>query len=1040
MTLDDLLAEKRWVRALAARLAPDASAADDLEQETWLAAMRSPPPRAGSPRAWLGTVVRNLARTAHRRSERRGRHEAFAAPSGPAASAGDVVAEAELHARLIRAVLELDEPYRSVVLLRFFRGLGPAEIAAQQGAPVETVKTRVKRAIERLRERMGAELGDDRDAWALLVFGVRESVGKVPQTVPTLSSAAAVGGGLAMAAGTKIAVAAVVLVAGAAWWVVPRDGGTPERSENTVSKAAAPVAPPRAGVAVREPRVRTAPLAEDAKPATDVAAKPPPDGDVVHGRVIDDETEKPVAKVTVSLVWEMVPRTGKEPSSVTGDDGTFRVPGAKDGQFGDLLLQAGGYAETIVDAPWIGAGTTLAKFDAGDVRIYRGRRVSGRVLAADGRTPARIALSKIGGGSGTMWFSMAKEYGRAGDDGRFDLERVPPSPYTPYTLMAASPDGVGWARLPAIAGKADVKDVEVRPRPTGSVTVTVQDESGTPQANARVFASPRFEPLGPRSYGEPNGHSVWLPGESAFAAIFGATTDAAGVARLTKLPIGDDGAAYDFIVHGRGVAWQDHVVVAAGEEKAITIVVTAPKLRALVAGVRVVDGDGKPVEGATVTVVSGPRDAKATTDADGVAVVERTQGEPTAGVLGWFDVVKEGFAKQNVGVRRVADDGSPLPTVTLVRPAPIEGRVVDQDGKPVVGCSVSLMRDGVALGSPTTGADGKFAFPDAVAGEWTLRYLSPKPWDEWAYDERMSAVRGGDCDVVVVLRRLPAGKATLVATIVDADTGAPLTADDAMLAPAANAAEPCRIPDATMGLGEGTITFPRLRPGRYRLWLKVPGRVPAVADVEVRDGQTDVAARVAVGHGGTLRGSIDVGGTAAPMLPGIGLRLADDWTSPQWATYHTEKMWGAETVKPDGTFVFSGVTPARYRFESSYEGFIYESAAVDVPSGGEATVVVTVTQAGQVSFGLRAASPSDTIQYDVSQDGGAWQCVMRFGGEKGKTPTFAATLRPGRYRWRVMFPAQNYVGALMAAENAEGDVTVVAGETAVVEVPVVAKR
>jgi hypothetical protein len=39
-----------------------------------------------------------------------------------------------------------------------------------------------------------------------------------------------------------------------------------------------------------------------------------------------------------------------------------------------------------------------------------------------------------------------------------------------------------------------------------------------------------------------------------------------------------------------------------------------------------------------------------------------------------------------------------------------------------------------------------------------------------------------------------------------------------------------------------------------------------------------------------------------------------------------------------------------------------------------------------------------------------------------------------------MFPAQNYVGALMAAENAEGDVTVVAGETAVVEVPVVAKR
>ncbi len=38
----------------------DETLVDDLEQQTWLAALRRPP-RTRSPRAWLGAVVRNLA-------------------------------------------------------------------------------------------------------------------------------------------------------------------------------------------------------------------------------------------------------------------------------------------------------------------------------------------------------------------------------------------------------------------------------------------------------------------------------------------------------------------------------------------------------------------------------------------------------------------------------------------------------------------------------------------------------------------------------------------------------------------------------------------------------------------------------------------------------------------------------------------------------------------------------------------------------------------------------------------------------------------
>src|SRR5687768_16982825 len=90
-TIDDLLTHRRWVRTLALRLTSDESAADDLEQEAWLAALRATPPAAGSARAWFGAVVRNLARNTRRGAGRRGRRETVAAAPAraPAASPED---------------------------------------------------------------------------------------------------------------------------------------------------------------------------------------------------------------------------------------------------------------------------------------------------------------------------------------------------------------------------------------------------------------------------------------------------------------------------------------------------------------------------------------------------------------------------------------------------------------------------------------------------------------------------------------------------------------------------------------------------------------------------------------------------------------------------------------------------------------------------------------------------------------------------------------------------------------------------------------
>jgi RNA polymerase sigma factor (sigma-70 family) len=57
----------------------------------------------------------------------------------------------EREAAIRAAVARLDEPYREVVALRFFAELSLAEIAASSGRPIGTVKTHLRRGLQRLR-------------------------------------------------------------------------------------------------------------------------------------------------------------------------------------------------------------------------------------------------------------------------------------------------------------------------------------------------------------------------------------------------------------------------------------------------------------------------------------------------------------------------------------------------------------------------------------------------------------------------------------------------------------------------------------------------------------------------------------------------------------------------------------------------------------------------------------------------------------------------------------------------------------------------
>src|SRR5882672_3649066 len=131
--LDSLLAHAGWVRALSKSLVTDPNAADDLVQETWVAALEHPP-REGRPlNRWLAAVLRNFAREERRTRLHRVDRERRSAHPEATPSAHDAVASALLQQSLIEAVLALDEPYRDAIIWRYFEALPPREIARRQG-------------------------------------------------------------------------------------------------------------------------------------------------------------------------------------------------------------------------------------------------------------------------------------------------------------------------------------------------------------------------------------------------------------------------------------------------------------------------------------------------------------------------------------------------------------------------------------------------------------------------------------------------------------------------------------------------------------------------------------------------------------------------------------------------------------------------------------------------------------------------------------------------------------------------------------------
>ncbi|MEM8713848.1 MAG: sigma-70 family RNA polymerase sigma factor [Planctomycetota bacterium] len=215
----ELLEHQAFVRRLAMDLVGED--ADDLVQDVWRRTLERPPHHGGQLRAWLARVTRNLAANQWRdEARRRARDEERVAEYS---KGEEVEARLELRKEIVEALEMLNPCYRRTILLRYFEGFPPSEIAARENLPVSTIKKRLRRALEQLRDALDRRHANDRTTWTVALAAMTTTWDSAARLDPVVA------GGIAMGAMTKVA-GCVVVAAACAVFVTRTPHHEPSRS------------------------------------------------------------------------------------------------------------------------------------------------------------------------------------------------------------------------------------------------------------------------------------------------------------------------------------------------------------------------------------------------------------------------------------------------------------------------------------------------------------------------------------------------------------------------------------------------------------------------------------------------------------------------------------------------------------------------------------------------------------------------------------------------------------------------------------------
>jgi RNA polymerase sigma factor (sigma-70 family) len=474
VTPDVVMRELAGLHALARSLVHGDADADDLIQDTAIAALTHPPDEDRAVRPWLATVLRNRWRMDRRgRARRQVREQAVGLALADAvqdADAPEAIDRARTLERLASALVALDEPCRDVVIRRYFDGETSADIARSLGIPAGTVRWRLKTGLERLR----AALDKSTPRWQRALM-----------PLPMLKGAA-----LVKAKTTVISLVVLLLLLGGGIvaFVMQRGGGTPQPAQTAAQPGAK-----TPGVHVTQlPNGSAAPpLRADRLPGQGRVAVEPvvAEGGVLSGRVINWSTGEGVAAAELTFT------TGSGVTTVrAGKDGEFELAPPKPGRFSLATIIAPGflpYAPELQHSPVhiaLGAkqavrGLTLFLFPALD---YSGTVVDDKGAPVSG---AKVKLADPPAGEQTLE-KIVTEW-TTDKQGKFVFHAPDGS-----VFEAARGNKRGWAildgnvqttkKMVIAIGDAPARDAAIRGR-------TV-DKTGSPLPDVLITAVPEEPP------------------------------------------------------------------------------------------------------------------------------------------------------------------------------------------------------------------------------------------------------------------------------------------------------------------------------------------------------------------------------------------------------------------------------------------------------------------------------------------------------------------------------------------------------------------
>lgn len=469
--VERLLAHRGYVERLARRLVGDETSADDVVQDTWVRALRSRPDTSRPLRAWLASVVRSSAFDRHRRDERRRAREGRLAPPDPPRTPEEVLAREAAREAVVQSVRKLPDKYRSVILLHYFDDRSVAEISVQLDLPPETVKTRLRRARERLREHLDRDHSADGHRWriALLPLALpRSSPAVAASTLPSMPTIGA------FVMSWKQTIAAALLLVAALYWIIgPKFGGSPDVEEPSRSRELA---------AAESPRTSESTESGESDTPSEVESASPLDRTI---RVVDRRDGAPVVSAVLTWVdWDERREAGR-----TGTDGTIELSLERRTST-HLLVEHPLFVDREID------GTRIPLV----IELERGRTVRGHVVTELGAPieGARVAvvfdpvIERPGRGridrrrasrvvAKPDRFHTVKTNAKGEFEARIDTRTV--------AFQAAHPEFAPGATLSFRVPDDGLDDVEIVLRPGHTLEGRVVSTDGSPVGGARVFCT-----------------------------------------------------------------------------------------------------------------------------------------------------------------------------------------------------------------------------------------------------------------------------------------------------------------------------------------------------------------------------------------------------------------------------------------------------------------------------------------------------------------------------------------------------------------------